>query len=242
MKVGKAVGAMSSTTIIIPQYSRCDLTLNCIASLRKWLPAGCEILVVDDGSPDDSADRVAESGVRVIEQQHQGITSAWNRGIEQSDTETVILLNNDVVCHGEWITPLIKPLMTVQASLVGVGWRIETSLRREVLDRLGGARFLTGWCFGFQRIFWKQVGGFDESLHLYFSDTDFQGRASQLSESAGLQVVSGLPLEHLEHQTAHARQLIPQRRSLWLRDRQRMLEKWSPAEAATKSDQPLPGV
>ena len=226
---------MNDVTIVIPQHGQSELTRACLQSLGEFESVRPRIIVVDDGSPDDSAalarGAVPEGGI-VLEQPVQGITAAWNLGLAAAQTEFVILLNNDVLCRGPWIDALLAPLRNHTACLTGVEWRVELSLPPVVLERLGGQRFLAGWCLALRRQTWEQLGGFDESLRLYFSDTDIQGRLRSVAwrpaDTSALLAVNGLPLTHLGHRTAHARTLASRCRSRWQSDRQRMLAKWNP--------------
>ena len=86
---------------------------------------------------------------------------------------------------------------------------------------------LSGWCFAVRRETFLAVSGFDESLHLYFSDTDFQLRVRDHFASSGLPpwvTVPGLAISHLSHRTAHQ---LPNRRPLWRADRDRFQARWN---------------
>lgn len=89
--------AHSSISVIIPAYNRRDLlplTLKCL--LSQSVPAD-EIIVVDDGSTDGTAEIAEAFGdpVRVIRQQNKGPGAARNRGFAESKGELIHFFDSD---------------------------------------------------------------------------------------------------------------------------------------------------
>lgn len=86
----------ASVSVVIPAYNAERFLRDALASvLRQTLPP-LEILVVDDGSGDNTA-RLAASveGVRCIRQANAGVSAARNRGIEEARGEFIALLDAD---------------------------------------------------------------------------------------------------------------------------------------------------
>src|SRR5205085_6920251 len=88
-------------TAIIPAYNRPGPTVRAIESILGQRPAvPAEIIVVDDGSADDTADAAEATGVRVVRHEvNQGLAAARNTGIEAASHEWVALLDSD----DEWL-------------------------------------------------------------------------------------------------------------------------------------------
>lgn len=219
---------MIDTTLVIPQYNTAHLTRDFVQSLLRNEPSPWPIIVIDDGSQQDLAEfepsEFAEC-VTFLHQAHAGLTVAWNRALAAVTTPYAIVVNNDVVAHDPAVDRLVAPLRQQQALIVGPAWREERDwppLTRQPIPR---QPLLQGWCLAFAVETWKHLGGFDETLQLYFSDTDFQlqALAQQRSGSATLRVVD-VPWQHLGHRTLHQ---MPEHRGQWRRDRQRFWEKWS---------------
>ena len=88
---------MSGISVIIPAYNHEELLPQTLESLlRQTFPAE-EIIVVDDGSTDRTAD-VAESfgePIRVIRQENSGPAAARNRGFHESQGEFIHFFDSD---------------------------------------------------------------------------------------------------------------------------------------------------
>lgn len=222
-----------NATVVIPQFRRPELTERCVQSFRAHHGPDPSILIVDDGSPAAEIERLRQSlggAATFLEQPHRGVTAAWNAGLYASRATELVFLNNDTITHGVWLDRLLAPLQAGAARMVGVAWRQERHLPAVVARQRRCCRFLTGWCFAIARSELVSLGGFDESLARYFSDTDLQLRLLVSSESTDpLLVVEGLPLVHLGHATAHR---LPDRATQWERDRRWFQAKWGRWERA----------
>ncbi|TWU11972.1 Glycosyl transferase family 2 [Symmachiella macrocystis] len=221
---------MLDTTIIIPQRGHADLTRHCLTSFREQDPAAWPVVIVDDGSPQTAAGlSVGDlSPGRLILQPHRGVSAAWNRGAAAARTPFLVFLNNDTISTGPWVDELVRPLRQKECVLTGVAMRIERALPASLLDRLAMRNYLAGWCFAIAASVFHELGGFDESLRVYWSDTDLQLRAASAADDSRevLRDVAGLPLVHLGHRTAHDGCLLPRQREQWCADRQVFIAKW----------------
>jgi len=227
-----------SATIIIPQFRHPELTIPCISQIRDFDEVQWPIIVVDDGSPDCEADEVRQQNfpnTQIVSQPRRGISAAWNRGAIFANTPYFVFLNNDVLTHGTWVQQLLEPLIAKTSSLTGVRVRREKLIPSEIRKTIINEEILEGWCFAVSRTDFEMANGFDESLAVYFSDSDFQTRVllNKPEASRVVQALPDLPLTHLEHQTAHDAQCLPNRRSIWFCDRNKFVSKWSSICCAT---------
>lgn len=221
-------------TIVIPQYGRTELTLNCIRSLRAVDATEWPIVVVSDGCPDEERDRLNEAleneeRITILNLSHAGVTASWNAGIECAEERFIVLLNNDTVSLGSWVVGLLEPLRSGRGWISGVRMREEPELKRLAGGRDFPAQVLEGWCLGFSKDAWQRLGGFDETLRTYWSDTDFQWRGAMAFNGEGslaAGVVENLPIQHLGHRTTHQDDLRIHLRECWREDRRRFRRKW----------------
>lgn len=99
-------------TLVIPAYNRGDLIAETIQSALQQSVPFHEIIVVNDGSTDDTATVVKSFGAHVtlITTENQGVQAARNTGVQASKTDLVVLLDSDdlleaehLSCLGSWM-------------------------------------------------------------------------------------------------------------------------------------------
>lgn len=84
---------MSELTFVIPAYNAQDTITATLLSAQKCNPAA--IVVVDDGSKDQTAHVATALGALVIQQENAGPAAARRRGLQEVRTEFVVLLDAD---------------------------------------------------------------------------------------------------------------------------------------------------
>lgn len=92
---------MADISVIIPTYNRASFLIRALASVEQQTLTCREIIVVDDGSEDNTSECVGEfTGkckipVRYIYQENQGPASARNRGITEAQAGYCAFLDSD---------------------------------------------------------------------------------------------------------------------------------------------------
>ena len=87
---------MPGISAIIPVYNRARMVGEVLASVAGQFRPADEILVVDDGSVDGSAEAAERfEGVRVIRRQNLGVSAARNAGIDQARGDYIAFLDSD---------------------------------------------------------------------------------------------------------------------------------------------------
>ena len=96
----------SAVSVVIPTYNRAHLLPRAITSAIAAIAPGDEILVVDDGSTDRTAEAVAPYGdrVRFIPAPHGGAGPTRNRGIREARCPLVAFLDSD----DEWLPAFLE--------------------------------------------------------------------------------------------------------------------------------------
>jgi len=96
-------------SVVIPNYNRKDLLASCLGALRAQTFRDFEVIVVDNGSADGSAEMVTAefSEARLVRlDDNMGFSKAVNAGIGFSRGEFVALLNNDADADPSWLGEL----------------------------------------------------------------------------------------------------------------------------------------
>ena len=105
---------MVCQSIIVPCWNQLEFTRQCIAALKGHTRPPWELIVIDNGSTDGTADYLA--GVRdmaavpvtvVSNATNLGFPAAINQGLQVARGEYLVLLNNDVVVTDGWLDQLI---------------------------------------------------------------------------------------------------------------------------------------
>ncbi len=97
-------------SVVIPIYGKLAYTVTCLQSLAACADrSAMEIIVVDDCSPDDSADRLtAVNGLRLIRnEENLGFIGACNAGAAAARGAFLCFLNNDTAVQPGWIDALV---------------------------------------------------------------------------------------------------------------------------------------
>ncbi len=185
--------------VVVPNYNGESWLPGCLDSLAAQTLAPAEVVVVDNGSSDGSAE-IAEGrgGVRVLRLgENLGFAAAANRGIAAVSAEAVALVNTDVVLAPDWLERMAGALRlgpdvgSVACKMVdlddpGVLYDAGDVLRRDgVCEQRGrferdAGRYDTpgevfAACAGaalYRRGAVLDVGGFDERFFLYLEDVD----------------------------------------------------------------------
>ena len=107
-------------SVVIPNYQKTPLIKH-LPAVIKACP-NCEIIIVDDASPDNTVSYLKKHFPKiklVINQTNQRFAVSCNNGIKAAKGEIIILLNSDVAPKKNFLKPLIKHFKDKQVFAVG---------------------------------------------------------------------------------------------------------------------------
>src|SRR5574341_233457 len=189
---------MSGVTAIVPTWNRRDLLERLLGRLTRQTHPLEEILAVDNGSEDGSAETAESAGARVIRlNRNEGFSRAVNRGIRESRTPWLAVINNDVEPEPDWLDRL-KQGCEASGAWFATG-RMLDAARRESIDgtfdalcrggcawragqgRLDGPEWRNPRLIRFapltaallRRELFERIGLLDERFESYLEDVEF---------------------------------------------------------------------
>ncbi len=131
-------------TVIVPAYNEGKVILKTIASLLSQRYGGTiEIIIVDDGSADNTYQIVRESyadsrAVSVYRKENGGKASALNAGLARAKAEFIIALDADTIFAPDTVAELVEPLADPRVGAVAgnakVGNRVNLVTRWQALE------------------------------------------------------------------------------------------------------------
>jgi GT2 family glycosyltransferase len=199
--------------VVVVGWNGKDDTMRAIEAVLGQIGGGpgqvpdARITVVDNGSTDGTWESVLALGgrVRCVRlASNRGFTGGVAAGVEASDAELVVLLNNDAVPEPGWLEAMVASLEDAEDDVVAASGKI-VSYDGALVDFIGGAMTFDGHAFqsGFRRplgsvpepargdelLFacggnmivrrrpYVALGGFDDDYFAYLEDVDFGWRA-----------------------------------------------------------------
>lgn len=193
------------STVVIPNYNGIAYIKACLDSLMEdRKKRDFAIIVVDNHSTDGSKELVLESypTVQMIAfDENTGFCKAVNAGIEASDTEYVILLNNDTTVETGFVEAL-EEAMERHPKAFSIGAKMVDMKNPAILDDAGDFYCALGWAFArgtgkpaekytketkvfsacagaaiYRKSIFSEIGCFDENHFAYLEDMDIGYRA-----------------------------------------------------------------
>lgn len=82
-------------SIIVPVYNTEKYLKRCLDSIKSQTFKDYEVIIVNDGSTDNSSDIISKYSYKVINQENQGLSMARNNGVKTSIGDYLIFLDSD---------------------------------------------------------------------------------------------------------------------------------------------------
>lgn len=98
-------------SVIIPAFNEEESISSCLSSLLKQTHKGLEIIIVDDGSTDDTKEIIKTYTVKLLEQKHLGPGLARNLGAREARGEILVFVDADMVFDEKFIEKLVEPII-----------------------------------------------------------------------------------------------------------------------------------
>jgi glycosyltransferase involved in cell wall biosynthesis len=183
---------MKLVSLYIPCYNAGKYLDRCLNSIFKQTYPIQTVLVVDDGSKDDTAAIAAKYlQVKLIQhQENRGLAAARNTAWQNLETEYIANLDADCVAEPDWLEILMKNFEQADSKLAGVGgklvesnlvgvanrWRIAHMSQHWGDDRIQNPK----WVYGSNSVYrcsaLVEVNGYKENYRTNYEDLDLSRR------------------------------------------------------------------
>jgi glycosyltransferase involved in cell wall biosynthesis len=177
---GIAAPVTPSISVVIPAYNAERTVGKVVEALRTEEPPPAEIIVVDDGSADDTGSVAERLGATVLRTDGGGYAGgARNRGWDAATGDIVVFLDSDSVPEPGWAAGLVRALAEFPAAIVGCartfsartawGWVAHLQSETPYLP-LGGPRrvkFVCSYCMAVPRdapLRWDESYGGEDGI------------------------------------------------------------------------------
>ena len=114
-------GDWPEVAVIIPAYNEAVGIERTVRSVAESRYHDVEIVVVDDGSTDATAEIVAGlaiPGVHLVRQDNSGKAAALNTGVEHTDAEILVMVDGDTLFEPATLRRLVQPLLDARVGAV----------------------------------------------------------------------------------------------------------------------------
>lgn len=191
---------VTKVTVVVPVYNGADTLAACLNGLQSqdFAQEQYEVIVVNDGSADNSAAVAADFRVRLLEQDNQGAPVARNLGLTNARGSWVAFTDADCIPSRSWLSSLVNAAEAVNGgdTALGAAGRTvgydSTHQAARFVDLMGGLdakRHLSHPTFPFaptgnvmyRRSILEQIGGFDPRYYTY-DGCDLHARALRVHD------------------------------------------------------------
>ena len=191
-------------SIIIPNFNGKQYLKDCLNSIKKQNFSLYEVIIIDNGSTDDSVEYIKDNYdefTLIQNRENLGFATAVNQGIKASNAEYVFLLNNDTELEVECVSKLLN-CIDKDETIFAVSSKMIQNQNRNLIDDAGDEYTILGFtqkvgnnrstefyqrkreifsaCAGaaiYRRNIFDIIGYFDENFFAYMEDLDISYRA-----------------------------------------------------------------
>lgn len=109
-------------SVIVPVYNAARYLTDCVKSVQAQTYSNWELLLVDDGSTDGSAELcdkldAGDSRIRVVHKENAGVSAARNDGIDRAKGEYIAFVDADDLVHPQYLELLLEGINRTGAEI-----------------------------------------------------------------------------------------------------------------------------
>ena len=177
-----------TVSIIILCMNNLEYTKKCIESIRKNTTVPYQLVVVDNGSIDETPQYLRsimadDKDILIRLHKNIGFGPGNNLASKVVKTEYICLVNNDCEVEEGWLEQLIEA--SKKGGLIGASMNfLEPNRKDKRFDHVGIRKtnwgYIEGWCLLIKRSLFESIGGFDEQfIPVLYEDADLSFKVKE---------------------------------------------------------------
>src|SRR5689334_23489371 len=185
-------------SVIVCTFNGSRTLAGCLESLLRLDYPNYEVIIVNDGSTDSTAEIATSYGFRVITTENRGLSSARHTGLRAATGEIVAYIDDDASADPHWLRYMAGTFMNTRH--VGVGGpniapatdgRIAECVAHSpgnpvhILLSDSEAEHIPGCNMAFRKVALEAIGGFDPQFRIAGDDVDVCWRLQQRGWTLG---------------------------------------------------------
>lgn len=200
-------------TFYVPAYNAGRYLPEVIPGILAQTVQPQRILIIDDGSTDDTAEIASRYPVELVRQpQNMGLAAGRNRAIEMAETELIAAIDSDVVLRPTWLATMLGAI-SASPRIAAVTGFLEERYQSTPADKWRALHMkqnygpvsmespgpLSGSNHILRKAAWAEVGGFNVIHRTHSEDTDISRRLRE--KGWGIAYEARARAEHLRQDT-----------------------------------------
>lgn len=172
-----------SVSVAIPVYNGEKYVSVCIESLLNQTMKPDEIIVIDDGSTDDTIKFASKHPIKLLKhEKNKGLAEARNTSIKNAVGDIIVFIDCDAKAEKDYIENMVKNYKddtvagvggkAIEVPLGGLANNYRSLFNVQEWGERGESDFLRGLCFSFRKAVLKEVGGFNPYYRTNGEDVD----------------------------------------------------------------------
>jgi len=140
----KSLKIFPRISLIVPAFNEAKTIQSCVQSLQELNYPNYEVIVVDDGSTDNTFEEASRcTGVKIIRQENQGKPKALNNGINASTGEIIVTVDADTTIDKDALGQIAKRFSSNE-KLGAVAGNVKVNPERKIINAVQSAEYATG--------------------------------------------------------------------------------------------------
>lgn len=166
-------------SVVVPTFNRLSYLKKCVDSLLSLDFENFEIIIIDDGSTDETSEYLGSLGNNKIKvfynSENLGKSRSRNRGISLAGYESIAFIDDDCVADKKWLGNLLRGFRRDQDGfVVGQTFYVERGYQGYFPERMVqniGAKWPGAGNIVYRKKVFEKIGGFD-SFYDYYNNED----------------------------------------------------------------------